>query len=956
MLRIVLACEEVTRAKRWKESLRPLRARITVAPSLRDVSRVCQKARPELVVLELDPSRKECVQACRDLPPQAPVLALVRQNHHDLSRVWNHAAVRAWLPDTASPEDILRHARLLAEAGRVQKDEGDVAADDHDSSDLFCEYSICRLLAEPNTSLEAVLQGISDALAKHVGPPSGRAARIWFGDRTFCAGPIERTTWHQAVHLEHDGRQVGSLELLRPPQDWDDRAKAAILEDWSVLQVVAGRLNHLVNAHFSEAAARSHQFMLKNVVDHCPVMMAYLDTDFNFIWVNAAYAKADAKDPDFFVGKNHFSLYPNDENEEIFRRVVRTGQAESYESRPFVYAEHPHTGTTWWDWTLAPICSNGAVEGLLFTLSDTTRRHLAEEALRSERANLEQAVKDRTGTLKSTVRRLENEIVARQTLELQRVERITREGVLAQITASLATVIPEELHNALHEATRRLAELVNVDIVRVTRHTSPFSFNRCVVQWPAAEAPDDDTHNSLDDFPWLTKQLIEGATVRVSRLQEVPADFPDRRLLAQRGIKALAGLPLRMGDETIGGLWLCCVNREREWPDELIKELELLCWSLGGAMLRRESEIALRESRFEIRALLESMRATPLVYVPRERRFVQLGPEETPLLGYAPEEWSQPDFWKKKVVEDDFAPMMERLEAATHSASSVELEYRMRARDGRIAWISHRICAVRVGPDRTRVCGILFDITERKKAEEMTRQLHDEIAHMSRVGIAGEFAASLAHELNQPLAAILSNAQAAQRFLNLPTPDLSEVRSAIEDIVSDDHRASETIRRLRDLFHKGKVERKLLDVNRVIRQVLSLIREQLITKCVRLDLDLSPDIPAVVADRVELQQVLLNLIINACEAMAHCPRLERKLTIRATARDGWVVIAVSDQGPPVSDETLEKLFMPFYTTKTHGLGMGLSISKALIEAHDGNLRAVRNSGPGLTISIELPHK
>lgn len=692
----------------------------------------------------------------------------------------------------------------------------------------------------------------------------------------------------------------------------------------------------------------------KALLDRAPVLMAYMDRDFNFVWVNSAFATADHREPAFFVGKNHFSLYPNDENEEIFRRVLRTGQLESYESKPFVYADRPDSGTTWWDWTLVPIRGSDGIEGLLLTLSNATRRHLAEEAIRAERANLERTVKARTRELRATVRRLQGEMAARRILEQQRVERIMREEVLSHVTAALATVIPDELEAALHNAVRQLGELVDVDQVRLTRLSSPFSFSRCVIQWPAGGAPADDGHNERDDFPWMVGQLLDGRTVRFSRLQEVPADVPDLRQFSELGIKAFAALPLRMGSQTIGALSLSCVYHEREWSDELMGELETLCWTLGGALFRWEAAISLREKEMQMRDLLETMAAIPLIYDPPARRFVYVGPQVTPLLGYRPQEWCQPGFWEQHVLEEDLAPTMERLEAAARSGASAEVEYRMRARDGRIAWVCHRFRAHRVAPDTMRMWGILFDITERRNDQEQARQLRNEISHMSRVGIVGEFAASLAHELNQPLAAILGNAQAAQRFLDSPNPDLEEVRSAIEDIVSDNRRASETIRRLRDLLRKGQVERKPLDVNQVIQEVLVLVREELIAKSVHLDFEAGADLPVAMGDRVQLQQVLLNLILNACEAMVVCPRSQRKLTIHTYDQAGRIVVAVTDQAPPIPEEHFRNLFTPFFTTKPMGLGMGLSISKAVIEAHGGDLRAVRNPGRGLTMLFELP--
>jgi C4-dicarboxylate-specific signal transduction histidine kinase len=216
-------------------------------------------------------------------------------------------------------------------------------------------------------------------------------------------------------------------------------------------------------------------------------------------------------------------------------------------------------------------------------------------------------------------------------------------------------------------------------------------------------------------------------------------------------------------------------------------------------------------------------------------------------------------------------------------------------------------------------------------------------------------AGSLAHELNQPLTAILSNAQAAQRFLAHDQPDLNEVRDILVDIVAEDKRAGEVIRRLRPLLKKGEVQRLPLNVNEVVLEALELVRGDLVNHGVAAQTELAPDLPVLHGDRVQLQQVLLNLVMNACDAMAGAARDDRQITIRTDlAGDGLVRVSVVDSGPGIAPDKLEQVFEPFYTTKPHGMGLGLAVCRTIIMAHGGKLWAANNPGRGASFHFALP--
>ncbi|HEX5703569.1 MAG TPA: PAS domain S-box protein [Pyrinomonadaceae bacterium] len=251
---------------------------------------------------------------------------------------------------------------------------------------------------------------------------------------------------------------------------------------------------------------------------------------------------------------------------------------------------------------------------------------------------------------------------------------------------------------------------------------------------------------------------------------------------------------------------------------------------------------------------------------------------------------------------------------------------------------------------------IARDITARKKAEAEELQHRTELAHLSRVTMLGELSGSLAHELNQPLTAILSNAQAAQRFLAHDDVDLDEVRDILGDIVNQDKRAGEVIHRLRLLLKKSTAEHQPLDLNEVVSEVLKLVRNDLLNQRVTGQMDLAPQLPAIVGDRVQLQQVVLNLVMNGCDAIASGPAADRKLIIRTEMNNGGICLSVADRGVGLAPDNLEKVFEPFFSTKPHGMGLGLSVCRTIIDAHGGKLWAANNTERGTTFYFTIPVK
>jgi two-component system sensor kinase FixL len=217
----------------------------------------------------------------------------------------------------------------------------------------------------------------------------------------------------------------------------------------------------------------------------------------------------------------------------------------------------------------------------------------------------------------------------------------------------------------------------------------------------------------------------------------------------------------------------------------------------------------------------------------------------------------------------------------------------------------------------------------------------------------GEMAAALAHELNQPLTAILSNAHAGERYLTRAEPPLDEIREILQDVVGDARRAGEVIQHLRSLLRKEETRFLPLDVNQVIREIAAFVHTDAVLRDCAIDLDLAPELPVVRGDRVQLQQVLLNLVLNGMEAVGSHGE-GRRVVIRTLQADGAVCVSVRDQGPGIPGDMLSRIFETFYTTKPDGMGMGLAISRSIVEAHGGRIWAENNPDRGATFSFTLP--
>jgi PAS domain S-box-containing protein len=338
-----------------------------------------------------------------------------------------------------------------------------------------------------------------------------------------------------------------------------------------------------------------------------------------------------------------------------------------------------------------------------------------------------------------------------------------------------------------------------------------------------------------------------------------------------------------------------------------------------------------------------------------ERDEIWMTDKRRALYGFAPSEKLDIERLRNVVHPEDRESVRVAVDNALNTGAEYDTEYRIVLPDGQVRWTAGR---GRVEFNRegkpARMRGVSLDITERWRAEQELQQLRQEIAHVSRVSTMGQLASALAHEINQPLGAILRNAEAAELFIRHESPDLNEIRAILADIRKDDQRASAVINRMRALLKGQSLDTRPIEVDELVGEVAALARVDAATRHVKLETNVSLGLPSVNGDRVHLQQVLLNLILNGMDALNATTQNDRRVTVCARL-DGpqSIEIAVSDTGSGIPANELARVFEPFFTTKPQGMGMGLPISRTIIEAHGGRLWAENNNGGGATFRFTL---
>jgi two-component system, LuxR family, sensor kinase FixL len=540
-------------------------------------------------------------------------------------------------------------------------------------------------------------------------------------------------------------------------------------------------------------------------------------------------------------------------------------------------------------------------------------------------------------------------------------DRLKFEQLLSQLSQAFVHLPSGRMDAALDEWLHRVGERLDIDgLMLFKRADTPAGELVLASTWMRPGGPGTPVPNPGQEFPWASQEVLENREVVLDEIEDLPAAaVEDRRAMERHGFVAGIGLPLCAGDRVLGCLsYVTTVTRAR-WAPELVARLRLIAEVFGNAMARQQSEDALRGSEALKSAILSSL-TSGVAVLDRGGRIIAVN-----------------DHWKglgcasalactcvsvgadllavcrRDAGEDDRARRaFDGIDAVlAGTAQQFVLQHASNSPDGVRYWV------LLVRPLHHASGGAVVthtEITERKRAEIEAQAARAELAHMARVATMGELTASLAHELNQPLAAIVANAQAARRLLGSPQPMADDVRAMLGDIVEDGLRAGAVIQRTREMLRKVSPSTGIVDVAALVRDVASLVANDALIRNVTIRLSL-PESPLFVeGDRIQLQQVVLNLLLNALEATSDDPANLREIEVRAARADhASIEVQVLDTGSGMRTTTA-RVFDPFYTTKPTGMGMGLSIARSIVEAHGGSIQAANNPGGGARVGFRLP--
>ncbi len=381
----------------------------------------------------------------------------------------------------------------------------------------------------------------------------------------------------------------------------------------------------------------------------------------------------------------------------------------------------------------------------------------------------------------------------------------------------------------------------------------------------------------------------------------------------------------------------------------------LIMGLLFNLIRRRRAEQSLQQSEQRIALATEAARIGVWELNPATKEF-WASEKWRELFGFEPDEQVSYEDLRSRIHPDDRAKHDRALAHAMESHEQIEKEFRILLPDGTLRWIAGRALSLRNPTGAVdRLFGVAVDVTGRKQAQVEARQQREQLNRLSRVSLLGEMTASIAHELNQPLTAIISNANAGRRVIDSGRSEADLLREILVSVAADGHRAHEIIQNVRNTLKKGNAIRQRIDLNELVQGVVLVVRSDAITSSSEVQTSLASDLPAIHGDPVQLQQVLVNLVSNALDAMRQTPVSQRKVEIStAWNGDGEVHLSVRDHGCGISAGDRERLFDQFFTTKEQGLGMGLAIVRSIVEAHGGQIQAENMSDSGARFSFGLP--
>lgn len=538
--------------------------------------------------------------------------------------------------------------------------------------------------------------------------------------------------------------------------------------------------------------------------------------------------------------------------------------------------------------------------------------------------------------------------------------RLRFEALVSELSHLVVRTSRERMSDTFDAFLARVGEFFGIDRAAIVQPSPDGRELRVFRQWTSPGIGRLPPTYSWNRFPWAVQRLTQGERVNWSSIDDLPETaHDDRAAFIELGLRSGLAIPLTAANTLHGVLSLHGLRAAKAWSEDDLEQIGMVSEVLANALVRARSDAALRSSESMKAAILSSLMIAVAVI---DRKGVILACNEkwleSPPIGLAGGGalgvgGNYIDLCRQAAGAGDGTAAEELVgieEVLESRASSSRFEYFRESPEA--AWFSVSITPL----DRAEGGAVVsrIDVTQLKKAELDAERARQDLAHVARVSLMGELTAALAHQINQPLTAILTNAQGAQRILAAPNPDYDEVRTIVDDIVDDDRRAYEVIQRMRDMMTKRTIEWRVIEVNSMIRDVAKLMTSDTIIRKTPLKLDLASQPLHVRGDPIQLQQVVLNLLMNAIEAVAALPAPERSIVVRTASSAMSVIIAVEDGGSGLAPGMEKTVFEPFFTTKSIGMGMGLAVARSIIESHNGRIWAGNNLDRGSTFFVSLP--
>jgi len=539
--------------------------------------------------------------------------------------------------------------------------------------------------------------------------------------------------------------------------------------------------------------------------------------------------------------------------------------------------------------------------------------------------------------------------------EVSLEEHLTFERLLADLSARFANASGDQLETEIESALKQLLTFLDFDRSNFGEFTANgWATILCSV---AAHGVERYPPGPVPKFAgWYLSRLRTEEIVRVRSIDDLPPGaIEEAEYFRQSGIRSSVGIPLHVGGHIVSFINFSAFRSTREWPDDLVARLKIVGEVMAQALVRNRSEVALQASEERWRSMFEASNLG-ISIIDQNLHYVATNPAFQAMLGYTDDELRQLTPLDVTVEEDRDVTRMRITELQQGERYHYETVKQYRRKDGTRMWGRVYASVVRNPQLGAKMfIGTLIDITATKQAQDALQATQSKLAHITRRTTMHEITATIAHEVNQPLAAIVANGNAALRWLRKTPPEVAEAVANVNQIISDGHRASGVIASIRGMFKKDEHAKVLLDGNTVIGEVLELLRGELSSKRISVHTKLSRQLPQVFGDHGQLQQVILNLVTNAVEAMSGTPVGSRVLNVSSKlSQPGEVTIAIEDTGPGIDPKDLQRIFDAFFTTKSQGMGMGLSICRSIVESHGGRLWASGRRPRGSIFFLTLP--